>query len=118
MISATSSLQGQGSAGSVALAGELPLDAPVRRVRHRRHTYAAQVASYALGATILLIYGHAGTIPMLIPSAFFLSGVTLIGVFAALSEARLSDRFEDHYLTVFQAGGHIAIQLGFLLAAP
>jgi diguanylate cyclase len=77
-----------------------------------------QVASYALGATVLLIYAHAGTIAILIPSAFFLCGVSLIGVFAILSETHVNDRFEDHYLTLFQVGGHVAIQLGFLLAAP
>ncbi len=77
-----------------------------------------QVASYALGATVLLIYVHAGTIPTLLPTAFLLCGITLIGIFALLSETHVNDRFEDHYLTVFQVGGHVAIQLGFLLAAP
>jgi diguanylate cyclase (GGDEF)-like protein len=118
MISAASLLQGQASGGTVALAGGLPPDVLMRRVAYRRHTYAVQTVSYALGAAALLIYAHAGTIPVLIPSAFFLSGVTLIGVFAALSETHISDRFEDHYLTVFQVAGHVAIQLGFLLAAP
>ncbi len=89
-----------------------------RRAKQRRHTLAAQVASYALGAAVLLIYAHAGTIGALVPSAFFLCGVSLIGVFAVLSETHVNDRFEDHYLTVYQVGGHIVIQLGFLLAAP
>jgi diguanylate cyclase len=89
-----------------------------RRLGHRRHWLAAQVGSYALGATVLLVYMHAGTISMVIPSAFFLCGATLIGLFAALSETHFSDRFEDHHLTIFQVVGHIAIQLGFLLAVP
>jgi diguanylate cyclase len=118
MISAASLLEDQASSGTVALADGLPLDVLKRRVAYRRHNYAVQTVSYALGAAALLIYVHAGTIPVLIPSAFFLSGVTLIGVFAALSETHISDRFEDHYLTVFQVAGHVAIQLGFLLAAP
>jgi diguanylate cyclase len=118
MISAASSLQGQGSGGTVALADRLPLDVLKRRLAHRRHTLAMQVASYALGATVLLIYVHAGTIPTLLPTAFFLCGITLIGFFAILSQTHVSDRFEDHYLTVLQVGGHVAIQLGFLLAAP
>jgi diguanylate cyclase len=79
---------------------------------------AAEVGSYALGAAVLLVYAHAGTISMAIPSAFFLCGVTLIGIFAVLSETHFNDRFEDHHLTLFQVIGHIAIQLGFLLAAP
>jgi len=118
MISAASSLQGQGPGGPVALADRLPLHVLKRRLAHRRHTLAMQVASYALGATVLLIYVHAGTIPTLLPTAFLLCGITLIGIFALLSETHVNDRFEDHYLTVFQVGGHVAIQLGFLLAAP
>lgn len=118
MISAASSLQGQGSGGTVALADRLPLHVLTRRLAHRRHTLAMQVASYALGATVLLIYVHAGTIPTLLPTAFFLCGIALIGFFAILSETHVNDRFEDHYLTVLQVGGHVAIQLGFLLAAP
>jgi len=117
-ISAASSLQGQGSGGPVALADRLPLHVLKRRLAHRRHTLAMQVANYALGATVLLIYVHAGTIPTLLPTAFLLCGTTLIGIFALLSETHVNDRFDDHYLTVFQVGGHVAIQLGFLLAAP
>jgi diguanylate cyclase (GGDEF)-like protein len=118
MISAASLLQGQASGGTVALAGGLPLDVQKRRAAQRRHTYAVQTVSYALGAFALWTYVLAGTIPVMIPSVFFLSGVTLIGIFVALSETHISDRFEDHYLTVFQVAGHVAIQLGFLLAAP
>jgi len=118
MISAASLLQGQGSGGAVALAGRLPSDVLQRRLSHRRHTFAVQVVSYALGTAALLIYVYAGTIALLIPSAFFLSGIALIGVFAILSETHVNDRFDDHYLTVFQVAGHVVIQLGFLLAAP
>jgi diguanylate cyclase (GGDEF)-like protein len=40
------------------------------------------------------------------------------GFFTVLSETHVNDRFEDHYLTIFQIGVNIALQLGFLLAAP
>jgi diguanylate cyclase (GGDEF)-like protein len=116
MISAASSLQGTG--GIVTLADRPPLHQLKRRLAHRRQTLALQVASYALGASVLLIYAHAGTIAALIPSAFFLCGVILIGIFAILSETHINDRFEDHFLAVFQVGGHVVVQLGFLLAAP
>jgi diguanylate cyclase (GGDEF)-like protein len=88
------------------------------RARQRRQTLAAQVLSYGLGAAALLIYAYAGTISMLIPSAFFLCGVGMIGIFAALSEIHVSDRFPDHHLAVFQTIGHVVIQLSFLIAAP
>src|SRR5216684_1692646 len=118
MISAASSLQSQSSDGLVELADRLPHHVLKRRLAHRRQTLAVQLASYALGATVLLIYAHAGTIPMLMPSAFFLCGATLIGAFVILSETHVNDRFEDHYLAVFQVASHVAVQLGFLLAAP
>ncbi len=67
---------------------------------------------------MLLVYCYAGTIPIVIPSAYFLSGVGLVAIFVVLSEAQFNDRFEDHYLTIYQVGGHVALQLCFLLAAP
>jgi diguanylate cyclase len=124
---ATSSITGETMAPALAnpIAAELngsdstpSAEALSRRLGQRRQSLAAEVGSYALGAAVLLIYAHAGTISMAIPSVFFLCGVTLIGIFAVLSETHFNDRFEDHHLTLFQVIGHIAIQLGFLLAAP
>src|ERR1700722_20035351 len=117
MISAASLLEGQGSDGKVALANGIPLDMS-RRVAHRRHTYGVQIVSYGLGAAVLVIYAYSGAITILIPSTFFVAGVSLIGLFAVLSETHINDRFEDHYLTVFQVAAHVMVQLGFLLAAP
>ena len=77
-----------------------------------------QAVSYSLITLVLVVYSYAGTIPMIIPSAYFLGGVGLVSVFVVLSEAWFNDRFEDHYLTIYQVGGHVAIQLCFLLAAP
>jgi diguanylate cyclase len=90
----------------------------LRRVRQRRHTLAIQVVSYALGAAALLVYAYAGTISLVVPAAFFLCGTTLIGIFAVLSETHFNDRFHDHFLTVYQVGTHVVVQLGFLLAVP
>jgi len=89
-----------------------------RRVGQRRQMLAVQAASCSLITLVLLVYGYIGTISIAIPSAYFLSGIGLIGFFVVLSEAHVNDRFEDHYLTVFQVGGHVALQFGFLLAAP
>jgi diguanylate cyclase len=90
----------------------------LRRARQRRRTLAIQVVSYALGAAALLVYAFAGTISLFIPTTFFLCGTTVIGVFAVLSETHINDRFDDHFLTVFQVGAHVVIQLAFLIAAP
>jgi diguanylate cyclase (GGDEF)-like protein len=118
MISAASSLQGQSSGSTAVRANTLPSDLPKPQIVSRRPTYAAQVAGYALNALVLLLYAYAGSIDMIIPAAFFFSGVSLIGVFALLSEAGVNEHFEDHYLTIFQVVAHVALQLGFLLAAP
>ncbi len=117
MSSAASLLQGQGSDGALAHATGLPSDVLRRRVGQRRQMLMVQVASYSLITLVLLIYCYAGTISAMIPSVYFLSGIGLIGFFVVLSEARVNDRFSDHYLTIFQIGGHVALQLVFLLAA-
>ena len=118
MSSAASLLEGQGSEGAIARTTGLPLDLLKRRVSQRRQMLFVQAVSCSLNTLVLLIYNYAGTISIVIPSVYFLSGMGLIGFFVVLSEAHFSDRFEDHYLTVFQVGGHIALQLLFLLAAP
>jgi diguanylate cyclase (GGDEF)-like protein len=118
MIGAALSLQGQGSGGTVARAVGLPADLLKRRVGQRRQMLAVQAVSCSLVTLVLLVYCYAGTISIVIPSAYFLSGIALIGIFVVLSETQFNDRFEDHYLTLFQVGGHVALQLGFLLAAP
>ena len=116
MIGAASSLQGSGA--TVALADRLPPELLKRRAGQRRQMLVVQAASCSLITSVLLVYCYAGTIPAVIPAAYFLSGIGLIGIFVALSETHVNDRFEDHYLTIFQVGGHIALQLGFLFAAP
>jgi diguanylate cyclase (GGDEF)-like protein len=115
MSGAVSSLQGQGNS---ALADGLSPDALECRVGQRRQMLGVLAVSYSLLPLVLLVYCYAGSISIVIPSAYFLSGIALIGIFAVLSETHVNDRFEDHYLTIFQIGGHIALQLGFLLAAP
>jgi diguanylate cyclase (GGDEF)-like protein len=89
-----------------------------RRVVQRRQMLAIQAVSYSLGALVLLIYSYSGTVPVIIPSAYFLCGLMVTGFFAVLSETHVSDRFEDHYLTIFQIACNVGLQLGFLLVAP
>ena len=89
-----------------------------RRARQRRQMYIGQVASYSLGASVLLLYAYGGAVSMAVPSLFWLGGLLIIGTFTVLSEAGFGDRFEDHYLTVFQISAHMALQLVFLLAVP
>jgi diguanylate cyclase len=117
MSGAASLVQGEGSRRTTAPV-RLPLEVLKRRSGQRRQMLAVQGVSYALITSVLLVYYYAGAVPVIIPSAYFLSGVGLVSVFVVLSEAYFNDRFEDHYLTIFQVGGHVALQLCFLLAAP
>jgi diguanylate cyclase (GGDEF)-like protein len=117
MIGAASSLQAQAS-GTVADDQLLRAGTLTRRVGQRRQMLGVQAVSCSLVSLVLLVYCYAGTISIVVPSAYFLSGIGLIGFFVLLSETHVNDRFEDHYLTLFQVGGHVALQLGFLLAAP
>jgi diguanylate cyclase len=118
MSSAASLLQGRASDSAVARATGLPSDLLRRRVGQRRQMLIVQAVSCSLITSVLLIYCYAGTVSIVMPSVYFLTGIGLIGFFVVLSEAHVNDRFEDHYLTIFQVGGHVALQLTFLLAAP
>lgn len=104
--------------GRALVSSSLTLDGMARRARQRRHMHLIQAFSYSLGALDLLLYACAGTVSMSVPSAFWVSGLMLIGIFAVLSETGFNDRFDDHYLTVFQVSGHLALQLAFLVAVP
>jgi diguanylate cyclase len=117
MSSAASLVQGQGS-HSTAGPVRLPPDLLKRRTGQRRQMLAVQGVSYALITSVLLVYCYAGTISIVIPSTYFLAGVGLVAIFVVLSEGQFNDRFEDHYLTIYQVGSHVALQLCFLLAAP
>lgn len=90
----------------------------MRRVRQRRQMYIGQVASYSLGASVLLLYAYDGAISLDVASLFWFGGLLIIGTFAVLSEAGVGDRFTDHYLTVFQISAHMALQFVFLLSVP
>src|SRR5207253_8231205 len=118
MSSVASSLQGPVSTGARGRDSEVPANILKRRVQQRRQMLAVQVASGSLNTLVVLVYAYAGTISIVIPAVYFLSGLALIGFFLLLSETHFNDRFEDHYLTIFQIGSHVALQLGFLLAAP
>jgi len=104
--------------GRALVSSPITREATARRVRHRRQMHLIQACSYSLGALDLLLYTYAGTIPIIVPSAFWVSGLILIGIFAVLSESGFNDRFDDHYLTVFQVNGHLTLQFGFLVAVP
>jgi diguanylate cyclase (GGDEF)-like protein len=80
--------------------------------------YVAQGISYAIDAAILFLYHLAGTTTASSALMYLIAGAGLTTFNLALSESRLNDSFEDHYLTVPQSIGSITIQLGAIYLAP
>src|SRR5437764_13520704 len=107
MSSAISLLQGRATDGTRA--GALPSELLRRRAGQRRQMLAVQAVSCSLVSMVLLGYCYAGTISIVIPSAYFLSGIGLLGFFVALSETHVNVRFGDDYLTLCHVAGHVAL---------
>src|ERR1700721_2737641 len=101
MSSAASLLQGQGSDGARALAERLTPEVLQRRASQRRQMLAVQAVSCALITLVLLVYCFAGTISIIIPSAYFLSGIGSIGFFIVLSENHVNKSLEATHRTLF-----------------
>jgi len=90
----------------------------IKRARLRRPMYVAQGISYVIDAVILLLYHLAGTTSVSSALMYLIAGVGFTALTLVLSECRLNDSFEDHYLTVPQSIGSITIQLGAIYLAP
>jgi diguanylate cyclase (GGDEF)-like protein len=74
--------------------------------------------SYLLDAAILYAYYLAGTTVLSIPIAYLLCGLGVSAFFLVLSETGVSERSNDHYLTIWMIAAAAAIQFGFLTLAP
>ena len=74
--------------------------------------------SYMIDAAILLIYAYAGTTSFAIASAYAACGLLSVAIFIAISEARINDRFRDHYFILQQTSVSLAIMLAFIYFAP
>lgn len=112
------SLRSQTADAKSAFRAGLGKDVLARRVAQRRHNLTIQFGNYLITATIISIHAFAGVIPIWMPLVYAISGGAVTGGFLALSNIRFNDRFEDHYLTLWQMAANIALQIGFLVAAP
>src|SRR6202035_3735405 len=90
----------------------------MRRVRQRRQIQIMIAASYMGDGLVLLIYAHAGTVPVAIGPAFAASGLGSVLFYLVLSETGLIERFKDHYFIVPQLFISMAIMLAFTYVAP
>ena len=89
-----------------------------RRARQRRQILVMIGASYVVDACLLLIYAHAGTVPVTIGPAFAVCGLLFVAGSIALSEVGFNERFRDHYLVAPQSIVNMFIMLAFTWIAP
>ena len=90
----------------------------LRRARQRRQILGMIGISYIIDAAVLLLYGYAGTTPLLIGPAFAACGMTVTAIGILLSERGFNERFRDHYLIVPTSAANMIIVLTFAGIAP
>ncbi|HEX7740899.1 MAG TPA: hypothetical protein VF442_00470, partial [Sphingobium sp.] len=121
MRDATSSAPGSliGNLGRKhSVESELSAELLARRARQRRQMLDMIGVSYVIDAAILLIYAYAGAINFMIPPAYGLCGLLSVAAYIAISEARINDRFKDHYFISQQSSISVGIMLLFIYLAP
>jgi diguanylate cyclase (GGDEF)-like protein len=89
-----------------------------RRAKQRRQIQFMVAASYMLDALILLLYAHAGTVPVFVGPAFAACGLVSVAFYLVLSETGFTERFADHYFVVPQLFISVTIMLAFTWIAP
>jgi diguanylate cyclase (GGDEF)-like protein len=89
-----------------------------RRARQRRQIQGMVGISYVLDALLLLVYAHAGTIPVTIGPAYAACGLFAVTCNIVLSEIGFTERFTDHYFVTPQSIASMLIMLAFIYIAP
>ena len=89
-----------------------------RRAIQRRQIQGMIGASYLVDALVLLIYAHAGTIPLSIGPAYAAIGLSSVVLYTMLSELGFNDRFKDHYMVAPQSTASMATMIAFAYVAP
>jgi diguanylate cyclase (GGDEF)-like protein len=89
-----------------------------RRAKQRRQIQFMIAASYMLDALILLVYAHAGAVPVFVGPAFAAAGLISVAFYLFLSETGVTERFKDHYFVVPQLFISTTIMLAFTWIAP
>src|SRR5579871_3715207 len=98
--------------------GSPPATVLLRRIRQRRQVQGMIAASYFVDGLILLLYVHAGTIPLAIAPAFAGAGLLNVLFHLVLSEIGFFDRHKGHYFVVPQLFINLGIILAFTYIAP
>ena len=115
---AASPLLSPTTGASKGVGRKLTPEALLRRARQRRQIQGMVGVSYVIDAGILLIYAHAGTIPVTIGPAFAICGLLSVTGYILLSESGFTERFKDHYFVAPQSIISMIIMLVFIYIAP
>ena len=89
-----------------------------RRAKQRRQMLVNIGISYVLDVIVLLVYAYAGATSVQIATAYGTCGLMSVAFFAVLSETRVNDRFEDHYLILPTSIVSVGILFAFTYIAP
>ncbi|OYU86073.1 MAG: GGDEF domain-containing protein [Bradyrhizobiaceae bacterium PARB1] len=100
-----------------AISGSAPAQ-PAHRVTQRRPAYIAQAVSYVIDGAILFAYAGIGVTTVTTGLVYLTLRLAVVGVAFFLSEARVTDRFRDHYLFVPLSLVSITIQIGAIYLVP
>jgi diguanylate cyclase (GGDEF)-like protein len=105
--------------GELEAVGSAPTaKALLRRAKQRRQIQGMIGVNYLIDAAVLLVYAHAGTIPVTIGPAYAACGVAFVAICIALSEMGFNERFKDHYLVTPSSIASMSIMLAFVYIAP
>ncbi len=116
--SAPASLIGSLDRNYPAAETELPPDVLARRARQRRQMLDMVGVSYMVDAAILLLYAYAGTTSFTVAAAYGACGLLSVAIYIVISEAKVNDRFRDHYFISQQTTISLVIMLSFIYFAP
>jgi diguanylate cyclase (GGDEF)-like protein len=89
-----------------------------RRAKQRRQIQDMIGVSYVIDAAILLLYAHAGTIPVFVAPLYAIAGLGFVAACILASELGINERFKDHYLVAPQSAANMMIMLAFTWIAP
>jgi diguanylate cyclase (GGDEF)-like protein len=101
-----------------AVAGELLPERLARRLQRRRQLMGLAALSHLINIGLLAVFALAGTISFTIVALFAAATVVSVGLFVALSESGVSDRWQDHFFAGPYTAATFVLLLAFIVIAP
>jgi len=94
-----------------------------RQKLDRQRAYRARFVigyglSYVVDTVLLVLFAAAGTVPAWVPTAYGGAGLCICAAFYGLLVTGTSERFKDHYLSLWQTIASATLMLVFLWLVP